>query len=199
MPWNIRRQASVAGRLAGLVCLLSLAACEGTPVSSPGGPPAHNLSPDDEIGGGGGGTGGEGEPVPPFDPPPPPFFVADMPFPAPTGGFYACRQEVHVWFAGGPNLDSRDLVRGETVYFTGVVVPQSPIFFRVYNRFGTLVMEHNTQKSQNNCVVHHEVEGESTAGLNPGYYFVYASYLRIVEGGDPRTKQGVYVGPMRIR
>lgn len=191
---------------AGLFACLSLAACDGSagnPVSGPSGPPVYNVPPPGDDDGGGGGGGGGGEPIPPFSPPPQPFiFASDLTTPAPPGGgIYHCEQIPHAFWGF-----SNDVVQGTIIYLTGVVVKNTPMHWGIYNQAGQLVREHWTQNSRDNCVVHHEPEGVSTAGLAPGYYYLYASYVKIVNDygqdtytGYAQSTTGKYVGPLRVR
>lgn len=191
--------------LVGLLSCLALPACD-SPTLSPGGTPVYNLPPpgEDDPGGGGGGGGG-GETVPPFNPPPRPFiFASDLVAPAPPGppgAIFSCNQVTHPFWGF-----SNDVTQGTTIYLTGIVVPHTSMHWGIYNQAGQKVRDHWTQNSRDNCVVHHEPEGVSTAGLAPGYYYLYSSYVQIVNqfgqetfSGYALSTTGKYVGPLRVR
>jgi hypothetical protein len=138
-----------------------------------------------DCGGGGGDGGGGGGAAPPVNPPPPPFIfqapLTQVPLQvegADPTAWYSCRQLAHVWV--GP---SDDVTQGTTLYPTGVVVPGTKASFAFYNPAGQLVASHITKPARDNCVIHHEPEAMSTAGLTPGYYFVYASYWSMSPSG----------------
>jgi len=141
--------------------------------------------------------------VPPFNPPARPFVFAPMP----SSGFinsstwYSCGDVPHVWV--GP---SNDVTRGTTLYPTGVVVKGTVARFNFYSSSGQLVTSHWTKPAQDNCVIHHEPEAMSTAGLAPGYYFVYASYMSMSPAPYSEDRegfmfawQGRYISALRIR
>lgn len=150
---------------------------------------------------------GGGESAEPLSPPPRPFFLqANVPLyweGVNQFAWYSCRQLPHVWV--GP---SNDVAQGTTVYPTGVVVPGTRASFGFYNAAGQLVASHVTRPARGNCVIHHEPEAMSTAGLTPGYYYVYASYwsmspARIVPpdsfNGYAASHTGRYITMIRVR
>lgn len=157
--------------------------------------------PIDDEGGGGWGGGG-GTTIPPFNPPAPPYiFAGNLTAPGPLVGYYQCGQVTHAFWGF-----SNDVTAGTIIYLTGVVAPNTPMHWGIYNQYGQLVRDHWTQNSRDNCVVHHEPEGVSTAGLAPGYYFLYASYVQITNSvgiessyGWTQSTLGKYVGPLRVR
>jgi hypothetical protein len=124
------------------------------------------------------------EPIPPFDPPAAPYRTADVPLI--YGGFnwqyQSCNQIPHVGIAF-----SNDVTRGTTLYVGGVVVKgaYSNVYF--YDVNGNLVKTHATARAHDNCVIYHEPEAISTWDLNPGYYYVYASYWSLTNGGYEST------------
>lgn len=169
------------------------------------------LDPGD-VGGGGGGeptgggdSGGGGDAAGPFAPPVQPYFQAPN-LPTYTGGaypnvYYSCGQVTHPFFGF-----SNDVVRGTTIYVSGIVVPGTKMNWGIYNQAGQQVLTHLTQSAGNNCVVAHEPEGISTAGLAPGYYYLYASYMQLQQyygvessAGYSLTNSGKYVGALRVR
>lgn len=90
---------------------------------------------------------------------------------APTGST-TCNQNSHAWVhgAGGP------IWPGTTIYPTGVVRRNTPIYFSFVPRAGGAGYSHATRASRDNCVVHHEPEARSTAGWTPGLYDILATY-----------------------
>jgi len=140
--------------------------------------------------------------IPPFDPPPAPFDRAEVPLI--YGGFgwqtQSCNQIAHVKIAF-----SNDVVRGTTLYVGGVVVKgaYSNVYF--YDVNGNLVKTHATQRAHDNCVIYHEPETISTWDLNPGYYYVYASYWSLANYGyestygSPTGIVGRKIATIRIR
>lgn len=197
-------QKRISFLLVGLAVLLSLTATPGAfarsmpPETEPGEPPIDD-------GGGEGGGGIYTPSVPPFNPPPRPFlFASDLTLYGQINhpGYQSCNQVAHVWVGGGS-----DVTQGTTLYGTGVVVPNSLVYFGFYNAAGTLVKTHLTQAARSNCVVHYEPEAIGTWDLAPGYYYIYASYWGLSPwnstfdtlAGYPLGHVGVYISPLRIR
>ncbi len=202
--------------LAALLACIALAGCGDTPggqaVTGPSELPASMMAPIDELspGDGGYGEGGEeigggtgGTTVPPFNPPFRPYIFAANLAPAPLTSslYYECGQVTHAFWGF-----SNDVTQGTVIYLTGVVAPGTVMHWGIYNQAGQLVREHWTQKSRDNCVVHHEPEGVSTAGMAPGYYYLYASYVQLANiyaqetwAGHQQSTVGKFVGPLRVR
>ena len=171
---------------AALVLAASLAACDGSPVDpgTPARPSSLMIEGGGDGGGGGGGGGsGGGTTTPDFSTFPStitPNVTAD-PFGSTSGFIQGCAQVPHVWVAPVLNLTSNgiyvvSITQGTTIYFTGVVDPNTKVKFAVYNAAGQLVMTHLTNPARDNCVVHHEPEARSTSGLPQGNYYVFAAY-----------------------
>jgi hypothetical protein len=169
--------------------------------------PIDPLDPGGDGGGGGGYT-----PPPPFAPPGAPFaFANDLTYN--YYSFYAqtaqCGQPTHAFWGF-----SNDVTQGTTIYLSGITAPNYPMIWGVYNQWGQRVRTHQTQGARSNCVVHHEPEGLSTAGLAPGYYYLYASYMALtpyvtvytygytgaqLSNGYLSPLTGQYVGALRVR
>lgn len=160
--------------------------------------PLEPLEPVDP-GDGGGGTPTTTEP---FNPPPP---LGGILVPVSYDGVRLghpsdCLQRPHARVAF-----SNDVVRGTTLYPTGVVVPSTKANFHFYNAQGQLVKTHLTHHSHDNCVIQHEPEAMSTWDLAPGYYHIYANFWTLpfftsgIFTGYPLEHGTVYVGPLRIR
>lgn len=199
--------------LAALLACVALTACDipgEQPVTGPDPSHVYNVAPIDEGGGGcceGGGGGddgsGGGSTVPPFNPPAPPFiFANDLTHVLLTSSLLqSCGQIPHPFWGF-----SYDVTQGTVIYLSGVVAPGTQMHWGIYNQAGQRVADHMTRPSGDNCVVAHEPEGFSTAGLAPGYYYLYASYVRLVTltihdwySGYQNSVVGKYVGPLRVR
>lgn len=89
-----------------------------------------------------------------------------------TAGSTTCNQYSHAWVGGAQTT----IMVGTTIYPTGVVRRNTPIYFNFVPRTGGPSYQHTTYPSRDNCVVHHEPEARSTAGWQPGLYDIYASY-----------------------
>jgi hypothetical protein len=109
-------------------------------------------------------------------------------------------------FWGLGSTFNNDITVGTTIYVSGIVVPGTQMNWGIYDQFGNQVKTHLTQNSRSNCVVHHEPEAISTAGMAPGYYYLYASYNGLTNYTPQQTSAGYttpfggrYVGPFRLR
>ncbi len=221
----MKRTASLA--LAALSATALLAACErgvldprtpaagGIPRSMESEDPSFEnprmLEPvDGEVGGGegggGDGGGGSGGGTDPFNPPPEP--AAQQGFPPyyaywNASKWYSCGQVTHAFWGLGSSW-SNDITRGTTIYVSGIAIPRTFMDWGIYDQYGNMVVFHRTQPARSNCVVHHEDEAISTSGWAPGYYYLYAVYSGLENGGVESSSgygraYGKYVGPLRVR
>lgn len=87
------------------------------------------------------------------------------------GGSTTCEQYSHAWVHPGGTI-----VRGQTVYPTGVVRRDTRAYFAFYDSNGTLVASHVTQPARSNCVIHHEPEAMSTWSFPVGTVTAVATY-----------------------
>lgn len=192
--------------------VISLAACAVEPPPSIATDEAARAAQPNEFGGDGyggdDGGGGGGEAIPPFQPPPAPFPIArELPFDTTgvvPGSQHSCVQYPFVGIAF-----SHDVTQGTTLFGYGVTSPGTKAVIGIYTPAGGLIRVHTTNASGSNCVIAHEPETISTAGLLPGYYFVYASFYRLTpngidttldyDHGIPTAARGHFVTALRIR
>lgn len=189
--------------LAVLAAAAMLAACDGV-VDSPAPGEARFLMAEDPGTGEGGGGGGGGYVTDPFSPPPPPYLfqAPGLPVYAYGPGQAQCGQVTHAFWGFG-----HDITRGTPIYVTGVVAPYSRMNWGLYNQFGQQVKTRVTATAGSNCVVAHEPEVISTYDLNPGYYYLYASYNGLSPNGGSIESYygyiipiiGKYIGAIRVR
>jgi hypothetical protein len=88
---------------------------------------------------------------------------------APSAFASRCRQPGHIWY--GPN----PVPQFGQIFLTGVTCPNTPARFIFRDGAGNIVWDPVTQRSRDNCVIHHEPEFR-TVHLPPGNYFVVGQF-----------------------
>lgn len=106
-------------------------------------------------------------------------------------GNTSCRQTSHpiMWSPAGEPVPV-----GGTVYFSGVVRPSTSVAFQILDGNGVARLVHTTRPAGSNCVIAHEPERRSLAGLPAGRYRLRATFTEWETNQLRTTERDLAIG-----